>query len=76
MLYTDGSSPSEFDYIAETFPEGRDSGSEEPETNRYMDGYTGCMDTAFGAVDAYGDGCEWYFGASEQCGMYDGDLLT
>jgi hypothetical protein len=75
MLHTDGSSPSEFEYIAETFPDGRGS-TEEPETNRYMDGYSGCIDTAFGAVDAYGDGCEWYHGATAQCGMYDDALLT
>lgn len=62
MLHTDGQSPSEFNYVEDEWPEGRDAS--EPETpvifNRFLDGYTGCKDTNIDATDSYGDDCKWY----------------
>ena len=74
MLHTDGQSPSEFDYITEQFPDGREA-YDEPEDSedsggRFDEGYTGCMDTNGEAVDSYGDGCDWYLYA-EWCGGWD-----
>ena len=31
----------------------------------------GCEDSANGATDSYGDGCEWYDDYPSGCGMYD-----
>ena len=32
-----------------------------------------CSDTANGATDPYGDGCEWYDHNTYGCGFYDSD---
>jgi hypothetical protein len=65
MLHTDGQSPSEFDYISETYPDGREvdsmseADSSDSESNsRFSD--TGCTDTNGEHMDSYGDGCDWY----------------
>ena len=63
MLHTDGQSPSEFEYIADTFPDGR-SGQDEPEDDsdsepdRFENDNPGsCEHTNGAARDEYGDGC-------------------
>lgn len=72
MLHTDGQSPSEFNYVEDEWPEGRDAS--EPETpvifNRFLDGYTGCKDTNIDATDSYGDDCKWYV-VDTFCGQFD-----
>ena len=64
MLSADGNSelPSEFDYIEDEWSnsDGRAGDDESFSGNRFLIGYTGCLDTAFDATDSYGDGCEWY----------------
>ena len=77
MLYTDGQSPSEFDYITDTYPDGRDvdsqseESSSESESNSRFES-TGCTDTNSGTTDSYGDGCEWYtWETYQECGFYD-----
>lgn len=70
MLHTDGSSPSEFEYVSETWAEGRATADEVVEVNRFMEGYTGCLDSNLNARDSYGDGCDWYV-SLDYCGMFD-----
>ena len=66
MLHTDGQSPSEFEFIADTFPDGR-SGQDEPEAvednsdgpnDRFDNDNEGRCENMNGAArDEYGDGC-------------------
>ena len=70
MLHADGQTPSEFDYIAETFPDGRVADDEPSSGGRFDEGYTGCMDTNGEATDSYGDGCDWYL-YEHWCGGWD-----
>lgn len=70
MLHCDGKSPSEFEYMGENWSDLRADDDESSSGNRFTEGYTGCLDTALGATDSYGDGCEWYV-ADTYCGMFD-----
>jgi hypothetical protein len=70
MLHADGSNPSEFDYIEDEWSEGRAEDDSSGSFNRFMEGYTGCLDTAFDATDSYGDGCDWYV-VDTYCGYFD-----
>ena len=39
----------------------------------YVEGIEDCEDTHGDFVDSYGDGCDWYDYAPEDCGHYDTD---
>lgn len=72
MLHTDGQEPSEFDYIREVWPYGREESNPDDteRSNRFMSGYTGCTNMDFGEEDRFGNGCSDYIGDA-YCGKFD-----